>query len=130
MYAALTLDPSNFNKTLNGFPDEAQAVFDKVKGIIGRAFSFDEVIRFGKKSLDAFIQQENAVNAYSAALQNLGLEYQSRTREANAFASEMQKITKYGDEVTMSAMSQGIKLGIDPGFVSIHINFFHHHSPS
>ena len=114
MYAALALDPSNFNNTLNGLPDEAQAVFGKIQGIIGRAFSFNEVITFGKNSLKAFIEQENAVNAYSSALRNLGFEYQARTREANAFASEMQKITKYGDEMTVSAMAQGIKLGIDP----------------
>lgn len=114
MYAALALDPSNFNNTLNGLPDEAQAVFSKIQGIIGRAFSFEEVITFGKNSLKAFMEQENAVNAYSSALRNLGFEYQARTREANAFASEMQKITKYGDEMTVSAMAQGIKLGIDP----------------
>ena len=114
MYAALALDPSNFNNTLNGLPDEAQAVFSKIQGIIGRAFSFEQVITFSKNSLKAFMEQENAVNAYSSALRNLGFEYQARTREANAFASEMQKITKYGDEMTVSAMAQGIKLGIDP----------------
>lgn len=114
MFAAVALDSSNFRNGLSALPGEAEQSFSQIKDIATRYLTLDAIRKFTTDSINAFITQENSIQQYRSSLRNLGVEYTHGTQAALAFAGSLQQITKYGDEVTMSAMAQGIKLGIDP----------------
>lgn len=114
MFAAVALDSSNFRNGLSALPGEAEQSFSRVKDLATRYLTLDAIRKFTTDSINAFITQENSIQQYRSSLRNLGVEYTHGTQAALAFAGSLQQITKYGDEVTMSAMAQGIKLGIDP----------------
>jgi hypothetical protein len=60
-------------------------------------------IRFVKDSIKAAQVQEDAINSLNAALRVNGKDVEESSRRIQQFASELQKTTKFGDEVTLSA---------------------------
>lgn len=95
--------------------DEATAKINKigstVKGLaIGIAgyFSARAISGFVTSSVQGFIVQEQVVRGLSDALQSIG--ESSVTSALEAYASQMQSLTTYGDEAILSAMQLGVSM--------------------
>jgi len=65
-----------------------------------------------KRAISAFSIQEDAVKNLSAAISQVGEDADAVIPRFKAFAAEMQKQTKFGDEAIMSIMAYGKNLGI------------------
>ena len=73
-----------------------------VGAALGSAFA-------GKKIIEAAIQQQEAVNSLAASLRNIG--EASRQTELERFASELQQVTKFGDEAIISQLAFAQAMG-------------------
>lgn len=76
---------------------------------IGAYLGVREIARFTKSSIDAFAEEELAVNQLNSALALLGK--QGELEAMRQFASEMQKMTIVGDETVMQIMQLGVSVG-------------------
>lgn len=70
------------------------------------------IVAFGGLSVKAFAEQEKAEAALRAALQASGQEVDSNFGKLAKMASEIQKVTTVGDEMSLSMMQQGISMGL------------------
>ena len=77
-----------------------------VGNIIAGAFSVAAIKRF----IDASNKQEEAVNNLNRALRNSGETYEGASSELQAYASSLQKVTKFGDEAILQAQSMLISM--------------------
>jgi hypothetical protein len=84
--------------TLKGF-------LNMIPGPIKAAASFAALVKIGKTMITAFGKQEEALAAMGSALRASGEYSASALGEFAALASELQGVTTYGDEVTLSAMA-------------------------
>ncbi|MBW2673872.1 MAG: hypothetical protein JRD89_10735, partial [Deltaproteobacteria bacterium] len=62
-------------------------------------------VAVAKKSIQAFMQQEDAEMALAVAMRNAGTYTRESFQAMKDYASAQQLITKYGDEVTLAAMA-------------------------
>lgn len=70
------------------------------------------IAAFGAVSVKAFVAQEKAENALRAALQASGQEVDSNFNKLKRMASEIQKVTTVGDEMSLSLMQQATSMGL------------------
>lgn len=75
-------------------------------GLLGVVAALRVITGAVTSSIRAFIVQEDAVNKLDAALASLGAEGKVVSKNLQDLASEMQKVTKFGDELTISALAQ------------------------
>lgn len=68
-----------------------------------------QIISFAKESIAAFARQELAVRELKQALDNLNKGY--KIKDMEDFASEIQKVTIFGDEATLEVMKLGATIG-------------------
>ena len=87
------------------------ATFSKVGRSMTRYVRLPIVAAFGL-SVRAFGQQEDAVNALSAALANAGEDAAAAVPKFKRFAAAMQQQTIYGDELILSQMAYAKNLGV------------------
>ena len=85
------------------------SMFKKAAAAAAVYFGAREIKRFTEDSLRLYGIQETAVNNLTAALDNLGAAGQ--INEMKSFASDIQRITTYGDEATLGIMSLGTSMG-------------------
>jgi hypothetical protein len=71
------------------------------------------ITALGVQSVRAFMVQEEATNALSAALRNIGANAELAMPSLKKFAGEIQKQTVYGDEAIEKMMAYGLNLGIN-----------------
>lgn len=112
--AAVTLSDAQYVNTLDNLEKKSESVFKKIGDAVTNYLTTNTIVAFAQDSVAAFRTQESAVESVRATLRNLGKETDLATARMGEFASEMQKITVYGDEGTLAAMAQGMRLGIDP----------------
>ena len=112
--AAVTLSDTQYVNTLDNLEQKSDNTFKKIGDAAKNYLSTNALVSFAKDSVAAFRVQETAVESVRATLRNLGKETELATSRMSDFASEMQKISTYGDEATLAAMAQGMRLGIDP----------------
>ena len=79
-----------------GLRSSTIAIGAAIAAITGIALAVDRLI-------GAYEEQEEAEARFTAALQATGSQLQVSSQEMFAFAGELQKVTKFGDEVTISA---------------------------
>jgi hypothetical protein len=84
--------------TLKGF-------LNLIPGPIKAAVSFAALARVGKDMIRSFGEQEEAIAAMGAALRASGDYSAIAVEDFVALSFELQKVTTYGDEVTLSAMA-------------------------
>jgi len=82
------------------------------QGVLAIYESFTKLIDIFSAVLNAYGEQETAVNKLNQALQNQGIQSQAVTDDLIAFAGELQKTTTYADEVVLSAMALGTTFGL------------------
>ena len=73
---------------------------------ISTAAATAAVVGLAKKSIAAYNEQAAAVNILNAALKSTGNVVGYTSQELQDFASSLQRVTTFGDEVTLSAMSK------------------------
>lgn len=108
--AAVTLDDSEFVKTLGGLEKKTSTVLKKVGSIALAYFGLNSLQKFAEDSVRAYIRQENAVDGLNRALRKLG--QGSYSKQLQDVASSLQKITTNGDEATLEVMTLGLNMGI------------------
>lgn len=102
------------SKTLQSTISTALGVFAgnlATKGfeILGNAIG--EANRFAQESIKAFTEQEDALNRLSQALKASGDFSESAVTDFSAFASELQRTSRFGDEVVLSQLAVAKSLG-------------------
>lgn len=105
----LGLDNREFKKGIDESQSKTSAFTSKIKGMgaaILASFSVGAVISFAKKAIGAYNQQALAISKVEAVLKSTGHIAGLTSRELQRYASELQKYTTFGDEVTLDAMSK------------------------
>jgi hypothetical protein len=83
----------------------ATKAFEVLSSSIGKA------IDFANESIEAFAEQEDALNKLSQALRASGDFSQDAVDSFSQFASELQRTSKFGDEVVLSQLAVAKSLG-------------------
>lgn len=97
-----------------GFLDsEREMAKWKTKAIAGATVASAAISAFAYSSIKAFMEQEQAANDLSAAIENNGGSALRALPHLQALASQIQKLTVYDDDAIVSAMAFGKNLGIE-----------------
>ena len=75
-------------------------------GLVAVGAAFAGLVAFVKSSIEAFAVQEAAVEKLDQALSSLGDEADELSQSLQEFASAQQKVSNFGDEVTLGAIAQ------------------------
>lgn len=102
------------SRHLDSFEANAQQSFENIAGMAMRYLSFGALFGAGANAFSKFTVQEDAVEGLRATLEGFGQATEEAMQRYQDFASEIQKTTKFGDEGTLAAMSNGLRLGLDP----------------
>ena len=70
-----------------------------------------QLLRFAGESLTLFGRQEQAVNGLANAYKLLGIAGRGPVKDMQDFAAELQKTTRYGDELTLELATMGATMG-------------------
>lgn len=112
-------ETTNVNINVNALSGKAQQSFNKLGTSMKKTGVDSEKLRMNmlkmtagitaiaygaKKAIDAYSQQINAVNSLSLAMANQGNYSKEAVNRLQEYASEMQRLTTYGDELTLSNM--------------------------
>ena len=81
----------------------------RMAGIGGGLYMLTRSIKW---MTSAFLEQEKAELVLQAALRNTGSLTASNMREFQEYAAQLQKATKYGDELILSQMAYAHNLGV------------------
>ena len=108
--AAVTLDDSGYVNTLGGLEQKTAAVLKKIGGLVAGFFGLNAIKQFAQESVNAYIVQENAVNGLERALDRIGKA--GYAQKFQALATSMQRMTTFGDEATLQAITLGVNMGI------------------
>lgn len=105
--AQLDKDVKNVSKKLGGLGK------DMTK--LGKSLSLKvtaPIAAFGALSVKAFAEQEKSEASLRAALEASGQEVERNMVHLRQMASEIQKVTVVGDEMSLALMQQGISMGL------------------
>lgn len=92
------------NKMATGF-NKMASIFKKVAGPLGIGLGAAAILKSVKDSIDAFKIQEQAEAKLNAALKTTGEYSEDTSAGLKAYASELQGVTTFGDETTISSMA-------------------------
>lgn len=99
-----SLDKSR--ESVSKFSDKSSSVLSKLKSSwMAVTAATAAAVAVAKKSIEAFMQQEEAELKLAVAMKNAGNYTQANFRAMKEYASAQQLITKYGDEVTLATMA-------------------------
>lgn len=109
----LTSSLKNFGDTTESSLKKSTSAFDVFQGALGAGIAlkaFDSIVAGAKKLFDVFVVQgvqaaadyEVSLNQLQVALANTGLLTQQTSNEFEAFASNIQKTTKFSDDQVLS----------------------------
>lgn len=105
----LGLDNSEYSSRLKH--SEAQgnkftSAIKKMGAAMLAAFSVQMITRFAKESIKAYNQQVAAIAKLESVLKSTGGAAGLTSKELQEYASELQKATTFGDEITLEAMAR------------------------
>jgi len=98
--------------SIGGIAKKITAPFRGMSGAIMAAFSFVAIKKFLSDSLSAFVVQEKAVNDLKSVFTSFGEDAEYGVKKIKKYASELQKLTGIGDEVTIAMAGQLKMLGV------------------
>lgn len=102
-------DTADAEKGFKKVKDEGNALtkgFDKLKGTIAAAFSVAAISAFAKEAYRLAEIQWKAEKRLEAGLKATGDAVGYSAKQLKKYASELQEVTLFGDEVTISAMAR------------------------
>ena len=105
-----TEEVNNFTESVR----RADTASNKLIKTTGMLFTTAQIMRFARSSVEAYKVQENASNSLRNALKRLGKDTVVYQREMEAFSSEMQKNSIYGDNQITMIQALGMNMGILP----------------
>lgn len=105
-------DDSEFRNKLSGLSGLAKNMLGPVATLAAGYFGFRSLVAGIRSVTEAFITQEKATAGVQAALRQQGGEWNRASKDIADFASELQKVTTYGDETTQQVMAMGMNMGI------------------
>ena len=101
-------DTSDLQKGLKESKKEVSAFgtgIKKLKGMIAGAFAVSSIVSFAKECLGLNKVQAEAEKKLGAVIKATGAAAGLTADEMKKYASQLQDVTKYGDEVTIDAMA-------------------------
>ena len=101
-------DTSDLQKGLKKSKKEVSAFgtgIKKLKGMIAGAFAVSSIVSFAKECLGLSKVQAEAEKKLGAVIKATGAAAGLTADEMKKYASQLQDVTKYGDEVTIDAMA-------------------------
>lgn len=104
----LGLDSSGVDKGVNKAGDSLNKLSSSVKSIgvaFAAAFSLGAIKNFAKESLDAYKTQEIAAKKLESVINATGGAIGYTTKELIKYAGQLQKVTTFDDDATVSAMA-------------------------
>ena len=114
LVAILTAQTAPFEKGMKRASGRVSAFSGLVKtagASLAAYFGARQLIGMAQESMQLFGRQEQAVQMVSAAIRMIGAEANYSVPEARKFASEIQRITTYGDEAVLELMAMGASMG-------------------
>lgn len=109
IFVKLGLDNSEFKRGMNESKQQTDnfgAYMKKVGGMIVAAFSVTAIWNFAKSVIQSYNAQAVAVAKLESVLKSTNNTVGLTSKELQGYASQLQKVTVFGDEVTMEAMSR------------------------
>jgi hypothetical protein len=106
----LTADTRKYKRGMTS-AQKTMAKFSKAV-TIGLGVATTAMVAFGTKSIKAFTVQEDALESVKAALRANGDEVEMNTKKLAKFASEIQQVTVYGDELILKQIALQRNLGV------------------
>lgn len=110
--AAVTLDDAEYRSKLSGLEGQSAGTFKRIAQLAASYLTLRALTQFGANAAKAYMTQQDAVENLNAALRNTGAEVDGNSRKFQDLASELQKVTKFGDEGTLAAITQGLNLKV------------------
>ena len=110
--AMVTLDDSEYRQKLGKLPGLTQQFLGGIGKLAAGYLGFRAITNSIKDVTQAYIVQERAEKSVQASLRAQGQEWRQQTEDLANYASELQKVTVYGDEQTLQTMSMGMNMGI------------------
>lgn len=114
LFGDVTLRTANLDKSIKSIGKKMQKMGDNFTKL-GKSLSLKltaPIVGFGALSVRAFAEQEAAEAKLRAALQASGQEVESNMAKLKRMASEIQRVTVVGDEMSLSMAQQGISMGL------------------
>ena len=114
----LKSDVAKAKSTLKSFSTEAKSslssAFNLKSILAGAGFYFGarEIIKFARESVNAFAYQEQEISRLKTALESIG--YGEAVGSLIDYASALQKVSRFGDETTISMMRLLATYGMAP----------------
>jgi len=112
---------SNFEKNSKGIRRDTKKISKSAEQLgnslklVGTSvlgyFSASTISAFTTKSIDAFKNQEEAVIKFNLALRNAGVYTGEVSQKLQAFASEVQGVSRFGDEEILPMVQRFIQMG-------------------
>jgi hypothetical protein len=111
----LTLKATDFQKALGQSKEQMSNFGDSAKsfiGELGKIFTFTEIAKFFKDSIEAFGEQEAASTKLVRALENQGRATDATVSHLEGFATSLSRVTATNDEVIISAQGTLVSFGL------------------
>ena len=105
----LGLDNSEYSRKMKqseGEGNKFAATLKRLGATMLAAFSVRAVVNFGRRAVEEYNKQVQAVAKLESVLKSTGNAAGITSKEMQRFATELQKTTLYGDEVTLEAMAR------------------------
>jgi len=90
--------------SLSAFATRAKAMLGSVMGMMGVGLGFTGLIYGAKRAIEAATEQEQAEKKLAGVLAATGNAAGFTGKQLQEYAADLQKVTNYGDEATISAM--------------------------
>lgn len=110
--AGVGLDTSEYDRKLGELPGKAEGSLRKVAQVAASYLAFSFLSRGAAAAVQAWATQEEAVRRVESAVRNAGASVERYSSQWRQFASQLQGITRHGDEETLASMAQGVNFGI------------------
>jgi len=89
-------------KSVDKQTDATEKMFKQLGGAIGAAFSIKAIVDFSSQSIKLYNEQKRAVEVLNSVLESTGATAWTSSTKLQEMASNLQKVTNYGNETILS----------------------------
>lgn len=98
--------------TMQGFGNDVGKMLSGIATKFIAIFAVGQIINFGKQVLKTFREGKDTIDRFNQTVKNMGVYTKENVKELEKQQLELQKLTNYGDEVTRSAQTSFMRLGM------------------
>ncbi|HOV14256.1 MAG TPA: hypothetical protein PK771_08230, partial [Spirochaetota bacterium] len=106
---------SKLNKTkqsIGGFGNDVGKMLTGLALKFAAIFAVGQIVAFGKQALKTFREGKDTIDRFNQTLKNAGMYTKENIKELEKQQLEIQKLTNYGDEISRSAQTSFVRLGM------------------